>query len=130
MKTLLTYLLLLLIILAALFFIVGRNAYAEIDVERLADAIYKAENSDSKPYGIMKPYCKPNDPDGQCRKGCIQTINKRLRMYQNSGSTLDFITYLGKTYCPTTGDLRPAEKQLNRYWATNVKYFYKKEVRG
>ena len=104
-------------------------AYADIDVERLADAIYQAENSDSKPYGIMKPYCKPNDPDGQCRKGCIQTINKRLRMYQNAGTTQDFITYLGSTYCPTTGDLRPAEKQLNGYWVTNVKYFYKKGVK-
>lgn len=95
-----------------------------IDVERLADAIKRAENSDSHPYGILKAYCLPNDPDGQCRKGCIQTINKRLRMYKSSGSTLDFITYLGTTYCPVGAKNDPTG--LNRYWATNVKYFYKK----
>ena len=38
-------------------------AFAEIDVELLADCIFKAENSKSKPYGIMRDYCTPQTID-------------------------------------------------------------------
>lgn len=87
----------------------------DIDVNRLADAIKRAENSYSHPYGVMRSYCRAGDPDGQCRKGCLQTIRKRLKMWDGQG---DFITYLGSTYCP------PSAHYLNKHWVKNVTYFY------
>ena len=94
-----------------------------IDVEKLANAIKKAENSYSHPYGILKDYCKANDPNGQCRKGCIQTIEKRYRMWSKTG---DFISYLSRSYCPIGAKNDP--KGLNKNWVRNVTHFYNKEV--
>jgi hypothetical protein len=89
------------------------RCFAEIDVDRLADAIKKAENSKNHPYGILKPYCS-GDHEDKCRKGCIQTINRRLKMWDGEG---DFIEYLGRTYSP------PKD---NPNWVHNVQYFYNK----
>mgnify|MGYP001267185185 CR=1 FL=1 len=96
-----------------------------IDVEKLANAIYLAEGGSRavKPYGILKDYCKKGDPDGQCRKGCIQTINKRYKMWDKQG---DFISYLSKSYCPIGAENDP--KGLNKNWVKNVSHFYNKEV--
>ena len=58
----------------------GKAWSAEIvDTEKLVEAIKKAEGSISHPYGIMRDYCKAGDPDGQCRKGALQTIDKWKR---------------------------------------------------
>lgn len=89
-----------------------------INVEALASAIKRAENSATKPYGILKDYCSPQN-ESACRKGCIQTIHKRLRLWDGSG---DFITYLGKSYCP------PKAHKLNQNWTRNVSFFYHKEA--
>jgi hypothetical protein len=94
--------------------------YRSVDVERLADAIKSAENSKTHPYGILKPYCSEKS-ESQCRKGCIQTIQKRLRLWDGSG---DFITYLQKSYAPLNVKNDPAG--LNRNWIKNVTYFYKR----
>ena len=102
----------------------ARNGWSaeRIDSSRLADAIYLAEGGDiSKPYGILKDYCKKGDPNGQCRKGCIQTINKRLRMWDGSG---DFVEYLSKSYCPIGAKNDP--NGLNKNWVKNVHYFLDK----
>jgi len=108
-----------------MFLLVGGNCWAKelIDVERLADAIYISEGSERavKPYGILRNYCKKGDPDGQCRKGCIQTINKRYRMWDGKG---DFIDYLQRSYCPIGASNDP--KGLNRNWSKNVKANYYK----
>jgi hypothetical protein len=52
-------------------------SYAVSD-DVIADAIKRAENSKSHPYGILRAYCKPGDPNGQCRMGCLQTIDKDI----------------------------------------------------
>lgn len=89
----------------------------EYETERLADAIFKAENSKTKPYGIMKDYCKAGDPDGQCRKGCVQTIEHAKRDWDHNE---DFLVFLGSRYCP------PLAHTLNRNWVHNVRYFYER----
>ena len=89
----------------------------QYSAEETCEAIRQAENSYSHPYGIMRDYCKPGDPDGQCRKGCIQTVNKRLGLWNKVD---DFITYLGSSYCP------PDAHPLNKHWVGNVKFFLKK----
>lgn len=94
-------------------------AYAEnIDVDKLADAIYKAENSKKYPYGI-----KSIDTKGDkvyARKICINSINNNLKRYEQSDKSLDFITFMGNRYCPVS------EHELNNNWVKNVKYFYYK----
>ena len=95
-----------------------------VNVEALASAIGRAENSKTKPYGILKDYCRPGDPDGQCRKGCVQTIQKRLKLWTGKE---DFIFFLGQTYAPTSGATNDPHG-LNRNWTRLVTHFYEKEI--
>lgn len=88
-----------------------------INIEKLADAIYKAENSKSNPYGIMTRY-KHTTP----RQACINTIKHQLQTWKGS---VDFIDYLGRTYAPIGASNDPTG--LNKNWIRNVKYFYKRE---
>lgn len=83
------------------------QAAAGPDIERLADAIYRAENSRGHPYGIMKKYAHTSP-----RQACINTIKHKLRRWNGQG---DFIVFLGQTYSP------PA---INPNWVRLVKYFY------
>jgi hypothetical protein len=88
-----------------------------INIERLADAIYQAEGGIKTrfPYGILTKY-KHTTP----RQACINTIKHALRDYRGTG---DFITYLGKRYCPIGCD---NDNGTNQYWIKNVKFWYEK----
>ncbi len=90
-----------------------------IDNEKLATAIYYAEggNKTSHPYGILKKY-KTTTP----RQACINTIKSALRRYENSDKSVDFISFLGKTYCPIGASNDPSGLNVN--WVKNVYYFY------
>lgn len=98
-------------------------SYEVVDVDRLADAIYKAEGSITNPYGIMRDYCHAG-AEAQCRKGCIQTINKwkeRLKYSDVEG----FLRQFAEVYAPT----RNASNDpmgLNKNWYKNVLHFYRK----
>lgn len=92
-----------------------------VNIEILVDAIKRAENSHKHPYGILKPYCKPNDPDGQCRKGCRQTVTKWLAKLKYSTAD-EFIDKFGDVFCPIGASNDP--KGLNANWKKNTKYFY------
>jgi hypothetical protein len=80
-------------------------------LDRLANAICRAENSKSWPYGIKHHY-KHTTP----RQACINTILHRERLWDGKG---DFITYLGMTYSPPS---------INPNWVRLVHYFYDKGV--
>ena len=88
----------------------------EINVDRLADAIYKAENSKAHPYGIMVKY-KHTTP----RKACVNTINHALKDWNGSG---DFVDFLQKRYAPI--GVRNDPRNLNVNWSRNVHKFYAK----
>jgi hypothetical protein len=103
------------IFLASLLLIKSCHAQT-IDVERLATAIGKAENSKAHPYGIMQRY-RNTTP----RQACINTIKHRLKTFNGHG---DFITYLGSIYAPANATNDP--KGLNKNWVNNVKYFYER----
>lgn len=94
------------------------NLYAQepVNVEKLANAIYKAENSKSHPYGILAHY-KHTTP----RQACINTIKHALRDFKGEG---DFISFLGSRYCPIGASNDP--RGLNKNWVNNVKHFYKR----
>lgn len=90
-------------------FICG-SAWAYSDAQ-IADAIYRAENSSSHPYGILAHY-KNTTP----RQACINTIEHARRDWDGSG---DFIEFLGSRYCPVGAANDP--KGLNKNWVKNVK---------
>lgn len=89
-----------------------------IDIDRLANAIYKAEGVNSKhPYGILTKY-KHTTP----RQACINTIKSNLKRFNNQKKEKDFIVFMSKTYCPIGAKNDPTG--LNKNWVKNVKHFY------
>ena len=93
----------------------------DIDVERLATAIYFAEGGEktSHPYGILTHY-KTTTP----KQACINTINHALKDWDGKG---DFISFLGSRYCPVGASNDPTGLNVN--WIKNVTYFYNREER-
>lgn len=93
----------------------------EINVEKLADAIYLAEGGvkTKHPYGILAKY-KHTSP----RQACINTINHRLQLWKG-GTARDFIAFLSKTYAPINATNDPAG--LNQNWVKNTVFYYEKE---
>lgn len=104
-----------LFLMVLVFLFISSPAFAEINVERLANAIYRAENSKSHPYGILTHY-KHTTP----RQACINTINHALKDWRGNG---DFIAFLGSRYCPVGVSNDP--HGLNKNWVKNVTHFYK-----
>ena len=90
---------------------------ADVDVNLLADAIGRAENSKAYPFGIMVKYKKTTP-----RQACINTINHKLRDFKKEGSKGDFIEYLQKTYAPIGAKNDPTG--LNKNWTRIVKFHY------
>jgi len=90
----------------------------DIDVEKLANAIFKAENSISHPYGIMTKYAHTTP-----RQACINTIKSALKRFNAQTKEKDFIHFLSLTYCPIGAD---NDNGTNKFWERNVKYFYMK----
>jgi len=109
------------ICLIVMVFLLSTEARAAevINVERLADAIYKAEGGakTSHPYGILKKY-KTTTP----RQACINTINSALKKFANQTKETDFIYFLSLTYCPIGAANDPTG--LNKNWVKNVRFFY------
>lgn len=101
MKTLIAFL---------LFSTLTTTAFAYTD-QQLADAIFKAENSKSHPYGILQHY-KHTTP----RQACLNTIAHARRDFKGQG---DFIEFLGSRYAPIGATNDP--NNLNKNWITNVK---------
>lgn len=87
-------------------------AETEINVPRLADAIYRAEGGSKTryPYGIMS--VKTANP----RAVCITTINNRLKLWDGRRP---FIPFLADKYCP-----KSADPIGHARWIKNVNFFY------
>jgi hypothetical protein len=84
-------------------------------VERLADAIYRAEGGDKahQPYGIETIKC---DTEAKCRRICKNTIINHAKRHSTHCCGDDFLTCLAKRYCPPNW----------KNWLSNVKYFLEK----
>ena len=89
------------------------------NVERLADAIYKAEGGAKTrhPYGILQKY-KHTTP----RQACINTIRSKHREWVRLGSKGDYLVYLASRYAPIGVANDPTN--LNKNWLNNVKKLY------
>jgi hypothetical protein len=86
--------------------------------DQIANAIFKAENSKSHPYGIMQHY-KHTTP----RQACINTIRHARRDWNGEG---DFIAYLQKRYAPL--GVKNDPRGLNKNWLKNVRYYLAREI--
>jgi len=102
------------IFLVMLFLSSEARATESINIDKLATAIYHAENSKTHPYGILTHY-KHTTP----RQACINTIKHALRDWNGQG---DFISFLGSRYCPIGAKNDP--KGLNKNWVRNVRRIY------
>jgi len=93
----------------------------EINIERLANAIYIAEGgaNTNHPYGILQKY-KTTTP----RQACVNTINSVLKRFEEQEKEKDFIHFLSLTYCPINAKNDPLN--LNVHWEKNVKYYYER----
>ncbi len=111
--------------LAILFLVVlcGCVQADEVDIDRLATAIYHAEGGSKTkhPYGILTKY-KITTP----RQACINTINTNLRKFKAQNKEKDFIVFMSKTYCPIGAKNDPTG--LNKNWVKNVKFYYNKAL--
>ena len=76
---------------------------------QIANAIYKLENSTKYPYGIKS--IKTKNP----RQICINTILNNFGRWQNTNKSIDFLTYLGNSYCPPKCD-----RKGNKNWIKNI----------
>jgi len=100
-------------------------AHAQIDAERLANAIYRAENSKRYPYGIVSIKIKGNtqaERELYARKICLNTIRNNIARWERAGKTNDFISFLGARYAPVGAANDP--NGLNSNWIRNVRRFY------
>lgn len=97
------------------------HAETLVDIERLAEAIYKAEGAERavKPYGILSVPCEGKE---HCGRICRNTIKNNLRRYAKSKTKESFIQFLGRRYCPVNAE---NDNGSNRFWVNNVERLYK-----
>lgn len=87
----------------------------------LAEGGYKAQYL----YGIRSVSYKD---EAEARKICFQSVINNRKRYAKYGykNYKTYLEFLASRYCPTTGNLSKAERELNQYWLKNVLYFLKK----
>lgn len=90
-----------------------------VRVERIVDAIYRAEGGERArvPYGILS--VKVRDA-AHARQICRNTVVNNYRRWEQSGKPGDFLLFLAMRYCPPSVD--PVG---HRNWLRNVRHFAK-----
>ena len=85
-------------------------------------AIRYAENGKTYQYGIIHKRC----PKGYRPQAgwCAATVQKNYDRWVKAGRKGDYVTFLGKRYCPIGADNDP--NGLNKHWIPNVKKFQKR----
>jgi len=87
-------------------------------LSRIVAAIRYAENGrKGREYGVLHP--KALNKSYRIQAGwCAATVQKNYDRWIKAESKLDFITFLGKRYCPVEAH------KLNKHWVKNVKYYF------
>ena len=95
----------------------------EIDDERLANAIFRAEGGHNATYlyGIRSI---PYKDEAEARQICLNTIRNNKKRYKDYGHKHynNYLEFLASRYCPIGAKNDPYG--LNRHWLKNVRYFY------
>jgi hypothetical protein len=97
-------------------------AEVPVDVERLAEAIYRAEGGAKakKPYGILSVPCEGKE---HCGRICKNTIRNNIKRWEKAGKREPYLEFLAKRYAPTIG-ANNDPNGLNRHWLGNVRSIY------
>jgi len=87
-------------------------------------AIRKAENGPpGLEFGIMHPKARNTDLDTQAGWAAATVVKNRIR-WEKAGKKEDYITFLGRKYCPVGAENDPSG--LNKNWIRNVNYWINK----
>lgn len=82
-------------------------------------AIRQAENGRAgREFGVLHPKAVNTNLDTQAGWAAATVVKNRAR-WEKAGKPGDFITFLGKRYCPVDADNDPTG--LNKHWIGNVK---------
>lgn len=89
-----------------------------IDVERMADAIYRAEGGDKARvhYGVLSVKVKDK---ADARRICINSIRNNIKRWDKAGKPGTFVSFMADRWCPVASD--PVG---NRNWKKNVQAIY------
>jgi len=82
-------------------------------VDKIADAIKKIENSKKYPYGIKS--INVNGDETKARIICENTIKNNYQRWIKAGSKQNYLDFLADVYCPKSCDL-----QGNINWHKNI----------
>jgi len=100
-------------------------AFAEVpvDVERLAEAIYRAEGGAKakKPYGILSVPCEGKE---HCGRICKNTIRNNIKRWEKAGKREPYLEFLARRYAPIGAE--NDKGGLNQHWLKNVQSIYNK----
>lgn len=88
-------------------------------LNKVVNAIYIAEGKDKTlyPYGIKSVSYSGSE---EARKICNNTVRNHYRRWQACSCKKDFISCLGKRYCPN-----PTETKI---WIKNVEFYIRKQT--
>ena len=89
-----------------------------INVERMADAIFRSEGGDKArvPYGVLSVKVKDK---ADARRITITSINNNIKRCDKAGKPGTFIDFMANRWCPVASD--PVG---NRNWKKNVTAIY------
>ena len=92
-------------------------------------AIRNAENGrEGLEFGVMHPRAKDQPNSLRVQAGwCAATVSKNHKRWLDSKEDIDFVSFLGRRYCPVGAENDPTG--LNRHWITNVRAFTERNLR-
>ena len=90
-----TFLIILIILLCSRSFSADFNDNDKVYFNKVANAIYKAENSERYPYGIMS--INTHGDKVLARKICLNTIQSNWAKWSKTDKHIDFIDFLNKS---------------------------------
>ena len=96
-----------------------------INVDRLVEAIGKAENSQKYPYGIKSINTHGNVE--YAKKLCRQSVLNNIKRWERAKKPEGFVLFMSRRYCPINAPDDP--NGLNVNWTKNVLHFYNMEAK-
>ena len=93
-------------------------ALTEQQIDQIADAIKRVENSKKFPYGIKS--VDTQGDEAKARRICKNTIRNNYARWERAGKIGCYYDYLADKYCPPTAD-----RQGNINWKKNIHHLLK-----
>lgn len=102
------------------FFLFASSALSCPYAETMADSIFRAEGGKKarKPYGVLSI---PVTSEAHARRITLNSIRNNWKRWERAGKPHDFISYMGKRWCPPSAD--PIG---HKNWVRNVRAYLTK----